>query len=193
MKVVFDLDGTLANCSHRQHLVEAGEWGTYFDACDQDRPIPHAIAVLKALARDGHRVEIWSGRGEGPTGSVRKKTVDWLIENDVWPHVARLLMRPHKNHRKDSDLKADWWKAKGKSRSCLRGPQSSRRDVAGRGESRASRLHRETSDALDKIRTCWWSRKFWDIHDYRVSRCGDGHPTHCFTYRCWNCGSHFRI
>ena len=40
--------------------------------------------------------------------------MEWLIEHDVWCHIIILLMRPHKNHRKDSDLKTDWLKARGK-------------------------------------------------------------------------------
>lgn len=39
---------------------------------------------------------------------------------------------------------------------------------------------------------CWFS-KFWDLHDYPLSKGGDGIPTHFFTYVCWNCGKRFRI
>ena len=114
MKVVFDLDGTLANCDHRQHLVKAGKWDAYFDACDKDTPIFHAIVVLKALLRNGHLIEIWSGRGEGPGGAVRDKTTEWLKEHDIWNFIHALRMRPHKDHRKDSELKTSWWKEAGK-------------------------------------------------------------------------------
>ena len=41
--------------------------------------------------------------------------------------------------------------------------------------------------------TCWFSRRFWDIHDYPVSRGGDGFPSHFYTYHCWNCGKEFGI
>ena len=40
---------------------------------------------------------------------------------------------------------------------------------------------------------CWFSRRFWDIHDYSVNYGGDGYPSHFYTYKCWNCGKHFGI
>jgi len=40
---------------------------------------------------------------------------------------------------------------------------------------------------------CWFSRRFWDIHDYPVRKGGNGTPSHFYTYRCWNCGKEFGI
>lgn len=40
---------------------------------------------------------------------------------------------------------------------------------------------------------CWFSRKFFDIHDYHRSWGGDDTPTHFYTYTCWNCGKQFEI
>lgn len=40
---------------------------------------------------------------------------------------------------------------------------------------------------------CWFSRKFFDIHDYKESKGGDGTPMHFYTYTCWNCGKKFTI
>ena len=114
MKIIFDLDGTLANCDHRQHLAKAGEWDAFFAACDKDTPIVHTIEVLQALFRHGHSVEIWSGRGEGPRGAVRDKTNEWLKKHGIWPFLKLLRMRPHKDYRKDSELKTLWWRSEGK-------------------------------------------------------------------------------
>lgn len=41
--------------------------------------------------------------------------------------------------------------------------------------------------------TCWFSRKFWGIHDYPENKGGDGHPSHFYEYACWNCGRKFGI
>lgn len=114
MKVVFDLDGTLANCAHRQHLVDAGQWDAYFDACEGDTVFPQAVAVLLALFNAGHGIQIWSGRGEGLEGSAREKTVKWLKATGIYGALDDLRMRPHGDHRKDSDLKSDWWRKEGK-------------------------------------------------------------------------------
>ena len=40
---------------------------------------------------------------------------------------------------------------------------------------------------------CWFSRRFWDIHDYPVRKGSNGTPSHFYTYRCWNCGKEFGI
>jgi len=40
---------------------------------------------------------------------------------------------------------------------------------------------------------CWFSKQFWDIHDYHKYKGGDGHPTHFYTYKCWNCNKEFII
>ena len=114
MFVVFDLDGTLADCNHREPLVKAGEWDAYFDACDKDKPIHHVIAVLQALDKQGHTIEIWSGRGEGPDGAVRAKTIQWLTRHGILRgDIIGLRMRPYKDYRKDSVLKGEWSRENG--------------------------------------------------------------------------------
>lgn len=40
---------------------------------------------------------------------------------------------------------------------------------------------------------CWFSRRFWDIHDFTKNHGGDGTPSHFYVYRCWNCGKAFEI
>jgi hypothetical protein len=40
---------------------------------------------------------------------------------------------------------------------------------------------------------CWFSRKFFDIHDYFEDWGGDGTPRPFFEYTCWNCGKRFGI
>ena len=40
---------------------------------------------------------------------------------------------------------------------------------------------------------CWFSKEFWDTHDYYKSKGGDGYPSHFYTYRCHVCGEKFII
>lgn len=40
---------------------------------------------------------------------------------------------------------------------------------------------------------CWFSQRFFDIHDYPARKGGDGIPTHWHKYRCWNCKKEFTI
>ena len=116
MRVIFDLDGTIANDTHRAHYLTEGskkDWDAYYDACDGDTPHTHILIVLKALAEHGEKVEIWTGRSE----RVREKTIAWLNERglDVEPpffqtpyDVAALRMRPENDLRPDTVLKHEW-------------------------------------------------------------------------------------
>jgi len=40
---------------------------------------------------------------------------------------------------------------------------------------------------------CWFSEKFWDIHDYPKNKGGDGYPYHFYTYTCPKCKKEFEI
>lgn len=114
MFVVFDLDGTLANCEHRLHHIKGDEkptpeqWDAFFDACHDDEPIQHTIEVLKALKNAGHRVEIWSARSD----QVVEKTWHWIGWN-VRPALTVRLRRKG-DHRDDDKLKAEWIAEHGK-------------------------------------------------------------------------------
>lgn len=82
------------------------------------------MRIAHALAQSpGHRVEIWSGRGEGEGASVRRKTLAWLRrhagisvrnlgdgkEAPPWGfEIERLLMRAHSDHTPDHELKRRW-------------------------------------------------------------------------------------
>ena len=130
MRIVFDLDGTLADGMHREHFItgETKDWDAFFEACDGDLPIVPTIECLHALHSPHgdagrHTIEIWSGRGEGEGGSVRRKTHDWLIKcvgvlaRDpemshgtyfFGDHTIDVRMRGHKDYTGDHDLKKRW-------------------------------------------------------------------------------------
>ena len=132
MRVVFDLDGTLADDSHRKHFLmsEPKNWFEYFAACDKDLPIWAAMDTLVALyamrnPRDGyvHSVEIWSGRSEGEDLSIRAKTLEWFrswTRGDIVipetparaffsgdPDIT-LRMRAYEDRRPDYEMKRGW-------------------------------------------------------------------------------------
>ena len=119
MNIVFDLDGTLADDKHRKHHLAKSpkDWDAYFEACDGDTPHRHVVKTFFALKRDGHRIDIWSARGEGCGGSVRKTTVNWLLRecgirvalNEAYGDSFHgLRMRPHDDRRDDTLLKREW-------------------------------------------------------------------------------------
>lgn len=120
MFVVFDLDGTLADDSHRVHFIkrERPDWQSYFRLAGLDKPVKPVIAVFQALARQGHTVEIWTGR----TAAIQDATVKWLLEHVLEGHTVdrdgiaietagiktSIRMRPVKDYRPQLKLKGEW-------------------------------------------------------------------------------------
>jgi len=41
--------------------------------------------------------------------------------------------------------------------------------------------------------TCWFSKHFWDVHDYKMNKGGDGTPSHFYVYACSKCKANFTI
>ena len=131
IRIVFDLDGTLADGKHREHLITGEgkkDWDAFFEACDGDKPIAYTIEALRvfwyAPHEERHQIEIWTGRGEGVGGSVREKTITWLrnqvsvgfhdddivqyFANDRGDNRIALRMREHSDYTPDHDLKKRW-------------------------------------------------------------------------------------
>ncbi len=114
MKIIFDLDGTLALIDHRKHFIDkarpgGADWTAFYAACVADqpnRPVIHAFNVLWNRGLDD--VEIWSGRSE----EVREQTRKWLFDNttmryrEITPDVLR--MREAGDFTVDHELKERW-------------------------------------------------------------------------------------
>ena len=107
MFVVFDLDGTLSDAAHRVHFLnhKPKKWREFYLACDGDKPIEHTIQLLQMYHKDGHHVEIWSGRSD----IVRDQTMKWLSNHGILSYtVRRVRMRKEGDHRSDVYLKQGW-------------------------------------------------------------------------------------
>lgn len=107
---VFDLDGTLADLTHRRHHVEGEvkDWRAFFAACVDDAPIEHTLDLLYTLHSAGQRVEVWSGRSD----EVRDQTRAWLRAHLV-PDDVVLLMRTAGDHRPDDEVKREFLRGGG--------------------------------------------------------------------------------
>lgn len=99
---VFDLDGTIADCGHRQHHIDGTDegWRRFFAACADDKPIKHVIDLLHRLQAAGARIEIWSGRSD----ETREATRMWLAQQAVNPAFLT-KMRPADERCQDDHLK----------------------------------------------------------------------------------------
>lgn len=104
MRVIFDLDGTLANSEHRVHHLtgEVKDWRAFYSACDMDEPVAPIVATMKAMVAAGHDCEIWTGR----SSEVVDETIHWLERHGLGEQKIR--MRPIGDHQPDTALKAGW-------------------------------------------------------------------------------------
>lgn len=114
--ILFDLDGTLADCTHRLHHITPAKclhvegevehpkknWKAFFFACGGDKPILHNVQIFRALAAQGYQMWITSGRSD----EVRAITEMWLVEHDI-PY-DRLIMRKEGDFTEDDVLKVSW-------------------------------------------------------------------------------------
>ena len=98
---LFDLDGTLADCSHRLHHIKQPrkDWNAFFEACSKDGPIPHMVELARHLMKVEKLVFV-SGRSD----QVRRETEDWLTEHGL---AGPLYMRGVHDKRPDFIVKAE--------------------------------------------------------------------------------------
>lgn len=102
MIAVFDIDGVLADATHRLHHVERvpKDWPAFFAGVGLDPVLDDGRRRLLDQA-DRHEVVLLSGRPE----STRADTIAWLIRHGI-PY-SRLVLRPEDDRRRACDLKAD--------------------------------------------------------------------------------------
>jgi len=92
MDVICDIDGTLADLTHRRHHVreKPKNWPAFFAGMDNDDVILPVRNVIRNLRKAGSRVFFVSGRNERD----RDRTRRWLKDvAQLWdPHVGGCSM-----------------------------------------------------------------------------------------------------
>lgn len=108
---IFDIDGTLALCDHRIHLLENKEdkkcWDNFFLACVDDEPNLSILSILNTLSVTSD-IYFWTGRSE----LVKQQTIDWLnkhtfLEKDYIEN--NLKMNTDGARIKNHVLKQEWY------------------------------------------------------------------------------------
>lgn len=103
MYAVIDIDGVLADNTHRLHHIlnpdgskrENADWNAFFAECEMDAPIEAGFSLLHALAQTLD-ITFLSGRSE----TSRAQTEQWLRQyGKVAPQ--RLCLRYPNDHRPD--------------------------------------------------------------------------------------------
>lgn len=106
MDILVDIDGTIADCSHRLHWITTPnrkkDWDAFFAACHDDRPIMPVIAMVSCMrAHPGNRLIFCSGRPE----RTREATRSWLRRHCL--PMEPLYMRGDHDRRDDDILKRE--------------------------------------------------------------------------------------
>jgi FMN phosphatase YigB (HAD superfamily) len=102
--IIVDLDGTLCNSAHRDHLAVAKEWDQFHSLLTEDEPHKDVMKLVNVL-----NLGLWphmdlevvalTGRNE----KYRKLTEQWLLKHNI--ATDHLLMRPDHDWRSDHELK----------------------------------------------------------------------------------------
>lgn len=106
--VIFDIDGTLTDTSHRQHFMQGKkkDHKSFHDAAEDDPPIQPVVDLCKMHLRDYSFVFFVTGRPE----RIREQTLSWLSKHLGLPVLSLdslLYMRKDKDHREDPVFKAE--------------------------------------------------------------------------------------
>ena len=110
--VIFDIDGTLADISHRLHFVEHdsfredthnSDWDSFLDPenVKKDLPIWQLVNLAKSLNSCNYEIWLLTGRQE----SLRVTTEAWLESHGIL--YTKLIMRKNSDYRPDYEVKAE--------------------------------------------------------------------------------------
>lgn len=103
---IVDIDGTLADLSHRLHFIqqEPKQWDAFCDACGDDAPIHDVIDVVRQIGLYGQvipQIIYLTGRPE----RVRGQTQGWLRK--FFLPQGEIIMRKDGDHRPDTIAKRE--------------------------------------------------------------------------------------
>lgn len=100
--VVFDVDNTLMDETHRAIHRENNDWDTYFDLCHLDEPLKHVIKLTHEYKDKGYEVWVMSGRSE----SILEKTIASLKQHGAY--FDHIKLRGLDNKMPDYVIKPAW-------------------------------------------------------------------------------------
>ena len=100
-----DIDGTLADGRHREHLLkgEKKRWDAYYAQLHKDKPYERTIELVRSIYRNrpNAKIIIVSGRPD----TYQYETIEWLGVNGVPYHY--IFMRPGHDKREDRLVKTE--------------------------------------------------------------------------------------
>jgi hypothetical protein len=104
--IIVDIDGTIADCSHRAHWVRSNpkNWPAFNKGMKNDTKHDDIIWLVKTLYEAGCTILIASGRGD----EDRPTTIEWLdTVAGLGGIYQKLYMRKAKDYRSDDIVKSE--------------------------------------------------------------------------------------
>jgi FMN phosphatase YigB (HAD superfamily) len=98
--VIFDIDGTIADCSHRIQFAQTKQWEEFHKRCLED-PVIVNVADLMCSCNFYSRVILLTGRPE----KYRHLTKEWLSTTKLELFYEELIMRPDDDWAPDHQMK----------------------------------------------------------------------------------------
>ena len=102
--IVFDVDGTIANCDHRRVHITNGnnDWDSFRDQTVNDTPIQDVCDIARDHVANGDNVMFVSARNNAQRDITLQQINDWIgIDDPI------LFMRPDGDFRPDNVFKRD--------------------------------------------------------------------------------------
>lgn len=107
--IVFDIDGTLANCEHRRHYVRpdpiTGKKNRRWDLFNKGIPNDTAYFDIRWLYQLLHEQQCTMLIATGRNEENRIETVRWLTDYDIY--FSQLYMRKSGDYRDDAIVKTE--------------------------------------------------------------------------------------
>ena len=100
--IVFDIDGTISDATHRLQFAYMKEWDKFNEMAVQD-PVIVKMADLMRCIGWMENVILCTGRSE----KFRYVTQDWLKDAELDASYEDLLMRPEGDFRPDYEVKLE--------------------------------------------------------------------------------------
>ena len=111
LAAIFDIDGTLADVTHRLHLIDHSnypadlhtrkDWVEFKRRAADDPPVPNIVELARTLHTAGYAIVCCTGRDDG----MHSMTCAWLKQWGI-PYDD-LYMRAYDDRRDDTVVKRD--------------------------------------------------------------------------------------
>ena len=101
--IIFDVDGTIADCDHRRHFVENNnDWKSFKEQTVNDTPVQWVCDIAMRFMAQGDQVAFFSARNETEREITEQQFSEWIGDG----HKG-LFLRENDSYDPDEVFKAN--------------------------------------------------------------------------------------